>query len=81
VCIATASPVKFEKAVTSAGLTPDIPDSVRKLFNAETRCYDMEKGMDWSAILKDAIVRITDKLGHVLFNSESASLQSVQYFP
>ena len=59
VCIATASPTKFEEAVLSAGLTPLQSEAVTALGSKKTRYVDMEKEMDWDKILRDKIEEIT----------------------
>ena len=59
VCIATASPAKFEEAVQSAGLTPQPTESVKALDGMKTKYVDMEKGQDWDQILRNKIVSIS----------------------
>ena len=61
VCIATASPAKFEEAVLEAGLTPQPTEAIRKLDSLPTRYIDMKKGQDWEKMLRDKIVEISTK--------------------
>ena len=58
VCIATASPAKFEEAVLSAGLTPQPTEGVKALDGKPTRYKDLEKADDWLAALRAKIEEI-----------------------
>ena len=62
-CLATASPAKFEEAVVSAGLTPQPTKSVKVLDSLPTKYRDMEKGEDWYKILRGTIEDIGRKSG------------------
>ncbi len=62
VCIATASPAKFEEAVTAAGLTPQPTEKIKALFSMPTRYEDMEQGENWEQILKDKLEEIYARL-------------------
>lgn len=55
VCLASASPIKFEEAVVAAGLRYDKTDAVVKLYNSPTRYQDVEKDEDWVDILRKKI--------------------------
>ncbi|XP_013420134.1 threonine synthase-like 2 isoform X2 [Lingula anatina] len=61
VCIATASPAKFPEAVTLAGLTPQPTPEIAALETKPTRYIDMNKGEDWTGILKEKIKEISQK--------------------
>merc|ERR1719209_369698 len=61
VVIATASPDKFPKAVTKAGVTPPKNPCIERLFNLPTRCSLMNIGDDWEKMLRDKIEEITAK--------------------
>ncbi len=62
VCIATASPAKFEEAVTAAGLTPQPTEKINALLSMPTRYEDMEQGENWEQILKDKLEEIYARL-------------------
>ncbi|XP_067293637.1 threonine synthase-like 2 [Pseudorasbora parva] len=51
-CIATASPAKFQEAVQQAGLTLDLPESVRALDSLEARYEVLERSDDWESKLR-----------------------------
>jgi len=61
VVIATASPDKFPKAVTKAGVTPPKNPCIERLFHLPTRCSLMNIGDDWEKMLRDKIEEITAK--------------------
>lgn len=58
ICLATASPVKFEEAIQAAGIPVPVNAKVSALLGLPTRYVDMEKGQDWEKILKDKIIEI-----------------------
>ncbi|XP_064420612.1 threonine synthase-like 2 isoform X2 [Latimeria chalumnae] len=58
-CLATASAVKFQDAVLSAGLVPEIPPDIAALEDKETRFTQMKRGEDWEKILRIKIQDIT----------------------
>ena len=55
ICIATASPAKFDEAVVAAGLKPQPNASIKELLLKPTKYTDMEKSDDWTQILKDKL--------------------------
>ena len=57
-CVATASPAKFEEAVTSAGLTPQPTASVKALDGLPTKYTDMAKDDNWEEILRNKLEEI-----------------------
>ena len=59
VCIATASPAKFEEVVLSTGLTPQPTEGVKALAGMPTKYVDMMKGEDWDKVLREKIASIT----------------------
>ena len=61
ICLATASPLKFPDAVTSADVPAPVSEDVRALFTKPTRFETMEKGQDWAAILRRKIEEISEK--------------------
>ncbi|KAF6111861.1 threonine synthase like 2 [Phyllostomus discolor] len=54
-CLAPASAAKFQEAVLTAGLTPEIPSEILALERKETRCTLMRKSDDWMLMLRDTI--------------------------
>jgi len=62
VCVATASPAKFEEAVVAADLQPQPTESILNLKNLPTKFKDMEKQHDWEAILRKCIEDITTRV-------------------
>ena len=63
ICIATASPAKFEEAVTDAGLTPQPTEAIKRLDGMPQKYTDMKQGEDWEAMLRAKIVENTMKYG------------------
>jgi len=61
IVIATASPDKFPKAVSKAGITPVNNPSIERLFGLPTRCDMMNTGEDWEKMLRNKIEEITAK--------------------
>ena len=59
ICLATASPAKFEEAVLNAGLTPQPTEAIKALDQLPTRCLDMKQGDDWTQILRQKIVDVS----------------------
>ncbi|XP_046562759.1 threonine synthase-like 2 isoform X1 [Haliotis rubra] len=55
VCLASASPVKFEETVLAAGLQYEKTDAVVKLHNSPTKYQDWNKEDDWVAMLQQKI--------------------------
>ncbi|XP_008322721.1 threonine synthase-like 2 [Cynoglossus semilaevis] len=45
--VATASPVKFQGAMNRAGLTIDLPETVRMLDKLKSRYENLERSPDW----------------------------------
>lgn len=68
-CIATASPAKFLEVVQKAGLTIDLPESVRHLETKETRYKHLKRGENWETALRERIEAIS-----------SARLQGVSFY-
>ena len=62
VCLATASPAKFEEAVTAASLEPQPTESIKALFSKPVRYADMEKSEDWTQTLRDKLEDIFYKV-------------------
>ncbi|KAK7508731.1 hypothetical protein BaRGS_00000297 [Batillaria attramentaria] len=60
VCIATASPLKFSKAVKAAGLEPVETDRIKELLSSPTYYKDMELADDWTAMLRQKIEEMTE---------------------
>lgn len=60
-CIATASPAKFEEAVLSAGLTPQPTAMIERLQHLATKYQDVEQDEDWDDILRCAIKDISKR--------------------
>ena len=60
-CLASASPVKFEESVTAAGLQYVETESVQKLRQMPTKYQDLEKGDDFTEIIKNKIEELTSK--------------------
>lgn len=58
-CIATASPAKFEEAVREAGLNPQPTEAIRRLDGMPTRFVHMRKGEDWEKMLREKIVGVS----------------------
>ncbi|XP_058238533.1 threonine synthase-like 2 isoform X2 [Hemibagrus wyckioides] len=57
-CVATASPAKFLEVVQKAGLTIDLPDSVKQLETKETRYKHLERSENWEKALRERIEAI-----------------------
>ncbi|XP_055975115.1 threonine synthase-like 2 [Sorex fumeus] len=62
-CLAPASAAKFPEAVLAAGLTPETPAEILALQSRETRCTPMQKGDDWTRILRSTIQGISCRRG------------------
>ncbi|XP_028938777.1 threonine synthase-like 2 isoform X4 [Ornithorhynchus anatinus] len=54
-CLAPASAVKFQDAVLRAELLPEIPPEIKALETMETRATILQRGDNWTQILRDAI--------------------------
>ncbi|XP_038608843.1 threonine synthase-like 2 isoform X1 [Tachyglossus aculeatus] len=54
-CLAPASAVKFQDAVLRAELLPEIPPEIKALESMETRATILQRGDNWTQILRDAI--------------------------
>ena len=61
VCLATASPAKFDEALTSAGLEPQSGDLLRDLKARKRYSMEMRKGEDWQAMLRKSIEEVSEK--------------------
>ena len=59
ICLATASPAKFEEAVLAAGLTPQPTAAIKQLPQLPVRCLYMKQGEDWEALLRQKIVDVS----------------------
>jgi len=62
ICLATASPAKFDEAVLAAGLIPQPTEEIKNLSNKNTRYFDLEKGEDWEKVIRAKIEEISDKI-------------------
>ena len=60
VCVATASPLKFQEAVTAAGLQPLDTPRIQQLLTAPTYHTDMELTDNWEKILRQKIEQMTE---------------------
>lgn len=60
ICIATASPLKFQEAVTFAGLQPLDTPRTRDLLSRPTFYTDMEVTDNWEKILRQKIEEMTE---------------------
>ncbi|KAH3789931.1 hypothetical protein DPMN_168123 [Dreissena polymorpha] len=58
ICIATASPAKFNEAVDAAGIPWQQDERVTRLMSLPVRYEDMERNEDWSDILRKKIIAI-----------------------
>uniref|UniRef100_G3TRM5 Threonine synthase-like 2 n=1 Tax=Loxodonta africana TaxID=9785 RepID=G3TRM5_LOXAF len=54
-CLAPASAAKFPEAVLAARLTPEAPAEILALEYKETRCAPMQRGDDWTLMLRGTI--------------------------
>ena len=61
VCLATASPAKFDEALTSAGLEPQSGDLLRDLKARKRYSTEMRKGEDWQVMLRKSIEEVSEK--------------------
>jgi threonine synthase len=61
ICVATASPAKFEEAVASAGLIPQLTESVKALDTLPTKYVDMNKEDNWEQILRHKMEEIYNR--------------------
>lgn len=59
VVLATASVMKFEKAVLEAGVVFPEFEKVSELMKSESRCLNMRKGENWESILRLKIEEIS----------------------
>ena len=55
VCLASASPSKFEEAAQAAGLSPQSSPELVALDSKPTKYKDMNVGDDWLAMLRQRI--------------------------
>ncbi|XP_049640882.1 threonine synthase-like 2 [Suncus etruscus] len=62
-CLAPASAAKFPEAVLAAGLTPETPAEILALETRETRCIPMQRGDDWTRMLRSTIEDISSRGG------------------
>lgn len=70
-CLAPASAVKFPEAVLAAGLTPQSPTEILALELKETRCTPMQRGEDWTKMLRSTIEGLSQQWkGHAVNPSE-----------
>ncbi|XP_049712633.1 threonine synthase-like 2 isoform X1 [Elephas maximus indicus] len=54
-CLAPASAAKFPEAVLAARLTPEAPAEFLALEHKQTRCAPMQRGDDWTLMLRGTI--------------------------
>ncbi|CAM9392283.1 unnamed protein product [Lampetra fluviatilis] len=59
VCLATASPAKFQEVVERVGLRQPEHPEVAALRDLPQRSVPMRRGDDWDALLRDAVARIS----------------------
>ncbi|XP_017713074.1 PREDICTED: threonine synthase-like 2 isoform X5 [Rhinopithecus bieti] len=70
-CLAPASAAKFPEAVLAAGLTPETPAEIVALEHKETRCTLMQRGDNWTLMLRDTIEDLSRRWrGHALNASQ-----------
>jgi len=60
--LATASPLKFPEAITASGVPAPTNDRIKAVLTAKSRYVDMGKDEDWTAIIREKILEITDNL-------------------
>ena len=58
VCLATASPIKFDEALTSAGLTPQSGKLLGELKGRRNCSKRMRKEDDWLAMIRQSIENV-----------------------
>jgi len=61
VVVATASPAKFPDALRVAGLSEVSHPTIEEVMKKKTKFVDLEKGDDWTMLLKEKIMEITKK--------------------
>jgi len=60
--LATASPLKFPDAISSSDVPAPTSQKIEAVLAAPVRHIDMEKGDDWTGIIKQKILDVTSKL-------------------
>ncbi|XP_051059026.1 threonine synthase-like 2 isoform X4 [Phodopus roborovskii] len=68
-CLAPASAAKFPEAVQAAGLTPQTPAEILALEHKETRCIPMQRGDDWTQMLRCTIEGLSQRWEGCAVNS------------
>ncbi len=59
VLIATASAAKFPEALSASNVSPAASEEIDALMELPTKCEDMDRGQDWSQILRNKIEDIS----------------------
>jgi len=60
--LATASPLKFPEAIKASDVPAPSSPKIEAVINAPTRYEDMEKDDDWTGIVRQKIIKITENL-------------------
>ena len=60
--LATASPLKFPEAISSSDVPAPTSEKIEAVLTSPVRHVDMEKGDDWTGIIKQKILDVTSNL-------------------